>query len=729
MASRRPLGARLLAALVSLLCLPKPKVRCAGVFELQIHSFRRGPGSLAPPDSPCGTRGSCRLIFRVCLKPALPDRSPELPCVLGAALSTPGTPHPGDPTDPGPQLSLTDGLIRVPFRTAWPGTFSLIIESWREELDSRSKEELGEKLPGPDRSLLSRLAGRHKLAVGGPWSRDARQAGGWELLFSYRVRCEPYYYGPACARLCRPRDDPLGHFHCGANGERVCMDGWAGDMCARPICQAGCSAEYGSCERPGECHCRQGWTGPLCTIRVPNSDCSSLQPCTNGATCSNLPGFSSRQCLFPAGLCDDHPCTNGGSCSEVAGDFECTCPRGFYGKRCEVIGMTCADGPCFNGGTCVDGGAPAGYTCRCPPGFHGSNCEKKMDRCNLQPCRNGGFCLDLGRAVLCRCRPGFGGPRCERDLDDCAGRPCANGGTCVDGAHSFRCSCTLGFGGRDCRERADPCDPQPCEHGGRCYAHFSGHVCSCAPGYMGARCEFPVSPGPKEGDGSELPPAPAPPPPGPHRGPPEAARRRQVPLPGALGLPFALVLLLAVVAGGAALLVRARARRRSPGARPLPSSPDPAPPTPPPADALNNLRAHEIGSQVPPFQGPGNLKAPKHERTQRRLEPSSGMRTEDWCLAEDSDPRTIYVIPDCPLYAREFNRLKRQLNEIFPERLTFVEERVPQPSEDFEVFVAGKLVHSKKGGDGYVDGYLNESKLVKVVAQIREVLKALELHS
>ncbi|XP_031817460.1 delta-like protein 3 [Sarcophilus harrisii] len=576
--------------------------------------------------------------------PGSPARPPGPGCQSEPPVSwplLPGTRTRG-PAEPGPQLSLVDGLVRVPFRTAWPGTFSLIIESWREELGPSSEEEPGEKLPGPDRSLLSRLAARHRLAVGAPWARDARQAGGWELLFSYRVRCEPHYYGPACARLCRPRDDALGHFHCGAHGERVCMDGWTGDMCARPVCQSGCSAEHGYCERPAECHCYQGWTGPLCTIRAPSGDCSSLQPCANGATCSNLPGFSGRRCLFPAGLCDEHPCTNGGSCSEVAGDFECTCPRGFYGKRCEVIGMTCADGPCFNGGTCVDGGAPAGYTCRCPPGFHGSNCEKKMDRCSLQPCRNGGVCLDLGRAVLCRCRPGFGGPRCERDLDDCAGRPCANGGTCVDGAHSFRCSCTLGFGGRDCRERADPCDPQPCAHGGRCYAHFSGHVCSCAPGYMGARCEFPVSPGP----------APAPPPPGPHHGPPEA-RRRPAPLPPAWGLPFAALLLLAAAAGGAALLVRARARRRGPGARPLPSPPDPAPPPPPPADALNNLRAAEGASSGPALPGPGSFQAPRSERTPRLLDFPSGMRAEDWRFPEDGDPRPIYVIPECSRYARE----------------------------------------------------------------------------
>ncbi|KAM9037374.1 selenoprotein V isoform 1-T1 [Sarcophilus harrisii] len=79
--------------------------------------------------------------------------------------------------------------------------------------------------------------------------------------------------------------------------------------------------------------------------------------------------------------------------------------------------------------------------------------------------------------------------------------------------------------------------------------------------------------------------------------------------------------------------------------------------------------------------------------------------------------------PDPRLF--RFKRLKKQLNEIFPSRLVFVEERLPQSCEDFEVFVAGKLVHSKKGGDGYLDGYFNESKLVKVVAQIQEVLKDL----
>uniref|UniRef100_A0A8B9YT73 Selenoprotein W n=1 Tax=Bos mutus grunniens TaxID=30521 RepID=A0A8B9YT73_BOSMU len=46
-------------------------------------------------------------------------------------------------------------------------------------------------------------------------------------------------------------------------------------------------------------------------------------------------------------------------------------------------------------------------------------------------------------------------------------------------------------------------------------------------------------------------------------------------------------------------------------------------------------------------------------------------------------------------------------------------EGTPQVTGFFEVFVAGKLVHSKKGGDGYVD---TESKFLKLVAAIKAAL-------
>ncbi|XP_055002117.1 delta-like protein 3 [Sorex araneus] len=568
-----------------------PQALPAGVFELQIHSFGPGPGPGAAR-SPCSARGPCRLYFRVCLKPGLSEGAAESPCALGAALSVRGPVSAEQPRAPRIDLPLPDGFLRVPFRDTWPGTFSLVIETWREEG--------GEQVGGPAWSLLARVAGWRRLAAGGPWARDVQRAGAWELRFSYRARCEPPAVGAACARLCRSHSAPS---RCGP-GLRPCAP--AEEECeAPPICRPGCSPEHGFCEQPDECQCLDGWTGPLCTVPVSTS------------SCPRGPSLASPGCLSPGpGPCDGNPCANGGSCSETAAaSFECACPRGFYGVRCEVSGVTCADGPCFNGGLCVGGADPdSAYVCHCPPGFQGSNCEKRVDRCSLQPCQNGGLCLDLGHSLRCRCRAGFAGPRCEHDLDDCAGRACANGGTCLEGGGARRCSCALGFGGRDCRERADPCAARPCAHGGRCYAHFSGLVCACAPGYMGPRCEFAVHPDGAAGGAGALPAAP----PGPRQG--EDAQRFL--LPPALGL-----LVAAGLAGGGLLLVHIRRRGpgRDTGSRLLAGTPEPVHTLP---DALNNRRTQDC-----PGDGP---------------RPSV-----DWSRPEDGDSRTVYVIPAPSVYARE----------------------------------------------------------------------------
>ncbi|XP_051017996.1 delta-like protein 3 [Acomys russatus] len=571
-----------------ILVLLLPQALPAGVFELQILSFGPGPGP-GTPRSPCDARGPCRLFFRVCLKPGVSQEAAESLCALGAALSTRGPIYTEQPGAPAAALSLPNGFVRVPFRDAWPGTFSLIIETWREQL--------GEHAGGPAWNLLARVAGRRRLAAGGPWARDVQRAGEWELHFSYRARCEPPAVGAACARLCRSRSAPS---RCGP-GLRPCAP-FLAECEAPPVCRAGCSLEHGYCEEPAECHCLEGWTGPLCTVPVATSSCLN----------SKVPGPPSPGCLSPGpGPCDGNPCANGGSCSETPGSFECACPRGFYGLRCEVSGVTCADGPCFNGGLCVGGEDPgSAYVCHCPPGFQGSNCEKRVDRCSLQPCQNGGICLDLGHALRCRCRPGFAGPRCEHDLDDCAGRACANGGTCVEGGGSRRCSCALGFGGRDCRERTDPCASRPCAHGGRCYAHFSGLVCACAPGYMGVRCEFAVSP-----DGADAVPA--------------APRRLRQADPQRFLLPPALGLLLAASLAGASLVfvyVRRRGPGQDTGVRLLSGTGESSVHTLP--DSLDNLRLQD---------GAGDGLSSSADRNH----------------PEDGDSRSIYVIPAPSIHGRE----------------------------------------------------------------------------
>uniref|UniRef100_A0A2K5PY96 Selenoprotein W n=1 Tax=Cebus imitator TaxID=2715852 RepID=A0A2K5PY96_CEBIM len=67
----------------------------------------------------------------------------------------------------------------------------------------------------------------------------------------------------------------------------------------------------------------------------------------------------------------------------------------------------------------------------------------------------------------------------------------------------------------------------------------------------------------------------------------------------------------------------------------------------------------------------------------------------------------------------KYLQLKKKLEDEFPSRLDISAEGTPQATGFFEVTVAGKLIHSKKKGDGYVD---TESKFLKLVAAIKAAL-------
>lgn len=53
-----------------------------------------------------------------------------------------------------------------------------------------------------------------------------------DLQYAVRVKCQPNYYGPQCEQHCVPRDDQFGHYTCGEDGSKVCLDGWQGSFCA-----------------------------------------------------------------------------------------------------------------------------------------------------------------------------------------------------------------------------------------------------------------------------------------------------------------------------------------------------------------------------------------------------------------------------------------------------------------------------------------------------------------
>lgn len=71
------------------------------------------------------------------------------------------------------------------------------------------------------------------LDVSSEWSEDSNDAANSALQYDFRVTCDEHYYGKGCANLCRPRDDPFGHYECSETGDRVCVAGWQGDYCTK----------------------------------------------------------------------------------------------------------------------------------------------------------------------------------------------------------------------------------------------------------------------------------------------------------------------------------------------------------------------------------------------------------------------------------------------------------------------------------------------------------------
>ena len=68
-------------------------------------------------------------------------------------------------------------------------------------------------------------------------------------------------------------------------------------------------------------------------------------------------------------------------------------------------------------------------------------------------------------------------------------------------------------------------------------------------------------------------------------------------------------------------------------------------------------------------------------------------------------------------YRPKYEKFKKQLTAAVPDvDLEFDSYATPSKSGFFEVQVNGKLVHSKKGGDGYMD---SEAKLQKVVEAVK----------
>nr|XP_015803130.2 protein jagged-2b isoform X2 [Nothobranchius furzeri] len=459
--------------------------RSTGYFELQLISVENPNGELADGECCDGARSSqdlrcsrdeCDTYFRVCLKEYQIEVNTGGACTYGSeSMHVLG----------GNMFSFKSatknneaGKVVIPFQFAWPRSYTLIVEAWDWDNDTRNNEEL----------LIERGAHTGMINPGDPWQTILHDGPVARLTYRIRVRCDENYYGNKCNKLCVPRDDYFGHYRCEASGAQVCLDGWMGQECRTAICKQGCNLLHGGCSVPGTCVCNYGWRGQFC------DECVLHPGCVHG-TC-NLPwqcncerNWGGLMCDKDLNYCGRHqPCVNGGTCMNTEPDeYHCACPQGFSGKNCEIAEHACVSAPCANGGVCHEGSW--GYECQCPPGWEGPTCTSNLDECASGPCAQGGTCINLEDGFECVCPPQWEGKTCQIDFNSCHGQ-CQNGATCKKGPRGYHCQCPPGFVGPNCEIRRNKCDSRPCQNGGHCRAVSDSFVCECPAEFGGQLCEI-----------------------------------------------------------------------------------------------------------------------------------------------------------------------------------------------------------------------------------------------
>ncbi|PAA83060.1 hypothetical protein BOX15_Mlig029697g1 [Macrostomum lignano] len=373
------------------------------------------------------------------------------------------------------------------------------------------------------------LENSYLIADGSTYEKDYSPSQNWtshrswrsdgvELVYSYRIRCPANHYGSSCHRLCVPRDDIVGHFTCDSQGRRVCMPGYTGSLCSKPVCSKNCSSN-GICEGPNRCRCLPGWDGPDCSRCVPMPNCSPKHGfCRQPMECECKKGYGGMLCDIDLQWCrnNPNPCENGGRCVNKDGlgyNYTCLCQPGYTGFHCEKELNDCRLTGCANGGTCPSNSSgkkvvadlppsnalttatpidSSDTRCHCRPGFTGRRCQFNITRCSEGPCQGRGRCRDLparaGGGFACDCDAGWSGQNCEINTDDCKPGYCLNGGQCVDGLNKFSCICRHHFAGTRCNVNLLDCRFR-CRNGGTCVDRANGLECRCPPGFRGAYCE------------------------------------------------------------------------------------------------------------------------------------------------------------------------------------------------------------------------------------------------
>ncbi|CAH3178988.1 unnamed protein product [Porites lobata] len=250
----------------------------------------------------------------------------------------------------------------------------------------------------------------------------------------------------------------------------------------------------GGCD---ELHCIK--TLKCCKMVADINECTTKNPCHNGAICVNLhgsyrcdckSGYTGNNCQKDINECLRSPCKNGAECVNVRGSYRCDCKSGYEGRNCEKDINECNNNPCKNRATCEN--LQGSYRCKCKPGFTNKNCQTDINECKRKPCQNGATCVNTFGSYRCRCVSGYNGQHCQADIDECKTKPCINGGKCENLPGSYRCNCRSGFMGYHCQTDIDECYSayNPCRNGGTCVNSVGGYSCHCKARYSGINCEI-----------------------------------------------------------------------------------------------------------------------------------------------------------------------------------------------------------------------------------------------
>ncbi|KAF1394095.1 hypothetical protein PFLUV_G00022940 [Perca fluviatilis] len=491
---RHPGHLHLMRTVIFLIALTiQSKAVCAvGMFELQIHYFQNPLGLLQTGDccdlqanggQRCSARDQCDTFFQACLKEYQARVIPTGACTFGSGSTgilggnSQTLHHRGyDGGGRGGVEDGTNGHIVIPFKYAWPKSFSLVLEALDYDNDTSESGQLIERV------LLSSM-----LNPGEQWQTYRHHGRSLSLHYRLRFRCDSNYYGPFCNKFCRARDDFFGHFNCDPSGSKVCMEGWTGPECKEAVCRQGCHQVHGFCTAPAECKCHYGWKGTLCDQCVTFPGCV-YGSCTEPWQCVCDVNWGGLLCDKVEHACLSSPCMNGATCLEDPTGFSCTCTDGWTGHMCTDAVRRCDRSPCGRGATCQE--TPGGYRCLCPPGWTGRTCQLDTNECEMSICVHARSCRNLIGGYLCDCLPGWTGPNCDIRNSSCQGL-CLNGGRCEDQLSGSRCLCPPGFSGKYCQNGPSPCDSAPCLHGGQCVEKDGRTVnCNCPTGYSGVFCEI-----------------------------------------------------------------------------------------------------------------------------------------------------------------------------------------------------------------------------------------------